>query len=111
HYIYHIYLITLRPPTSTTLFPYTTLFRSLFLNEIMLNQYHQGQKQSISRRSTWSLFASWHNSGTHTFPVLAHAVALALRIVGARSEEHTSELQSRENLVCRLLLEKKKNTK
>src|SRR5690606_42159501 len=38
----------------------------------------------------------------------AHAATLGLLVAGARSEEHTSELQSRENLVCRLLLEKKR---
>src|SRR5436309_12720899 len=67
----------LRPPTST-LFPYTTLFRSTG----DLAHLHQG--------------------------AAAHTGATAQRRdVPGRSEEHTSELQSRENLVCRLLLEKK----
>src|SRR5215475_11484334 len=63
-----------RPPRST-LFPYTTLFRSAAAT---------GRRQSC--------YARRRHSG------------------GRRSEEHTSELQSRENLVCRLLLEKKKRT-
>src|SRR5436309_5402151 len=68
-----------RPPRST-LFPYTTLFRS---------------------RSEWST--------VHHGPrVVLRMVIRGQRDGALRSEEHTSELQSRENLVCRLLLEKKK---
>src|SRR5258707_10225768 len=80
-----------RPPRST-LFPYTTLFRSL---------------SSLSRgtRKTWSEVA------IQNLPLLSSAIpTICLR--KTRSEEHTSELQSRQYLVCRLLLEKKKkNTK
>src|SRR4051812_49986588 len=68
-----------RPPRST-LFPYTTLFRS-----------HAGGRP---RRSTWSSANSGRASGG--------------RSSTPRSEEHTSELQPHVNLVCRLLLEKKK---
>src|SRR2546422_6301486 len=68
-----------RPPRST-LFPYTTLFRSS-IGILVENRRH--------KRSGLELAQRW--------PVLAH-----------RSEEHTSELQSRLHLVCRLLLEKKK---
>src|SRR5690606_39772504 len=80
------------PPTAA-LCPYTTLFRSLFVH------CNRKLRQSAS-------------SGTeHGFAVLQ---CIELRLVAraqdaVRSEEHTSELQSRENLVCRLLLEKKKN--
>src|SRR2546430_5704513 len=77
-----------RPPRST-LFPYTTLFRSLVVRQF---------------------FAPG-------FPPVAHESVLAgppppreRYDVGQRSEEHTSELQSQSNLVCRLLLEKKKHT-
>src|SRR2546429_6056811 len=72
-----------RPPRST-LFPYTTLFRSVHIRE----QPHAGDD-----------VAHGHVRG-----------ALALMLV-VRSEEHTSELQSRLHLVCRLLLEKKKKQK
>src|SRR5436309_9397410 len=68
----------IRPPPRSTLFPYTTLFRSLGHVEA-----HLAQRLYRVRR------------------VLLVGLAV-------RSEEHTSELQSRENLVCRLLLEKKK---
>src|SRR2546426_7622799 len=76
-----------RPPRST-LFPYTTLFRS-----------REAQAFRIARRR--------HGDG---HPVLfpQHVVSLFCRDVAQRSEEHTSELQSPCNLVCRLLLEKKK---
>src|SRR5688572_31001556 len=71
-----------RPPTST-LFPYTTLFRS-------------GADSSAGDRD-------WGGSGDGR-----SADVLPFDIDGPRSEEHTSELQSQSNLVCRLLLEKKK---
>src|SRR5690606_41267508 len=78
----------LPPPPRFTLFPYTTLFRSL----------SSGRPKGSSWRSTRSALtvSAWHPS---TMPVSGRR---------RRSEEHTSELQSRENLVCRLLLEKKK---
>src|SRR3712207_8237207 len=93
-----------RPPRST-LFPYTTLFRSL------------GEQH---------VHVAWHAAGHRMDPEL-HLDALGLerlaqlahRVLGLgdrhavarRSEEHTSELQSRQYLVCRLLLEKKKKIK
>src|SRR5258707_2865351 len=79
------FLMIRRPPRST-LFPYTTLFRShLYL---ALHIHHAAPAWRGARRN-----AHW----------------LAKRVIAhARSEEHTSELQSRQYLVCRLLLEKKK---
>src|SRR2546422_4746947 len=85
-----------RPPRST-LFPYTTLFRSTIpINSLAI--------RSLSITSP-SEARSWD----------AHGVARDLpekknRLPNRRSEEHTSELQSRLHLVCRLLLEKKKKT-
>src|SRR3989441_9603871 len=81
-----------RPPRST-LFPYTTLFRSLRLLErlqigVLLDELKLGQSERAD-------------------PATAARVGRLLR---ARSEEHTSELQSLAYLVCRLLLEKKKKT-
>src|SRR5438046_8507057 len=69
----------IRPPPRSTLFPYTTLFRStlrLYCDIVRLRSFSRGAEQSFVSQS--------------------------------RSEEHTSELQSLTNLVCRLLLEKKK---
>src|SRR5690554_7780720 len=92
-FFFFFFLMIRRPPRST-LFPYTTLFRS-------------------SRRRKWTLATPWQtvidavNRG-----VEAGWVPGAVLAVGSsRSEEHTSELQSRPHLVCRLLLEKKKKKK
>src|SRR5256885_7083944 len=80
-----------RPPRST-LFPYTTLFRShSALNLRLLPNAKAKIKVSIAPQQDWSRIT---NIGAFLEP---------------RSEEHTSELQSPCNLVCRLLLEKKKN--
>src|SRR3712207_8712254 len=90
-----------RPPRST-LFPYTTLFRSRALGD--QEQPAQQQHEVL------------HRDGLHLLagePVLRHADPGPLEdgdlVQRRRSEEHTSELQSRQYLVCRLLLEKKKS--
>src|SRR2546427_7922420 len=75
-----------RPPRST-LFPYTTLFRSI------ANGYTSGSMPTATRYELVSVSAPSRRSAQRK----------------TRSEEHTSELQSQSNLVCRLLLEKKKN--
>src|SRR5690606_41968549 len=80
----------LRRPPRSTLFPYTTLFRSTGADNLMITDVNAGRnatKRGYQR----------------------HLIQLFLRDFQRRirSEEHTSELQSRENLVCRLLLEKK----
>src|SRR5690349_22189330 len=78
-----------RPPIST-LFPYTTLFRSL-VTQTNATQFTGRQKARLAEIMT--------PDGAGSF---------ALAFAPGRSEEHTSELQSRRDLVCRLLLEKKK---
>src|SRR3989442_10982784 len=83
-----------RPPRST-LFPYTTLFRSTLGAEI-----RHVCRASASPKG--SVFVD-ESPGCHR-----HRPARRLRNARVRSEEHTSELQSRPHLVCRLLLEKKK---
>src|SRR2546427_5115033 len=98
-----------RPPRST-LFPYTTLFRSdvahLRPRERAVQRVEPRQRGD---RATQSEPAAPCGavSGQVQHPH-DHAAVAALVV---RSEEHTSELQSQSNLVCRLLLEKKKNTK
>src|SRR5256886_7086176 len=93
-----------RPPRST-LFPYTTLFRSLAnrdLSETICVVFDV-------LRATSSMVTALANGATAIIPVADIPEALALRQRDPeRSEEHTSELQSQSNLVCRLLLEKKK---
>src|SRR2546422_5401102 len=92
HLSFFFFFLMIRRPPRSTLFPYTTLFRS-------------------------------HGAGMPRFGLIPRRIARLIRIVrpaedhrleqqrrpAARSEEHTSELQSRLHLVCRLLLEKKKN--
>src|SRR5207244_13538888 len=73
---FSFFFLMIRRPPRSTLFPYTTLFRS----------------HSVRSTSPWARFRRW-----------------LWWVLNPRSEEHTSELQSPDHLVCRLLLEKKKN--
>src|SRR3712207_7565638 len=93
-----------RPPRST-LFPYTTLFRSRRRAHVWRTDFHcpndggallYGAPDGVRRVGTMVTTRSWFLCWTTGVP--------------HRSEEHTSELQSRQYLVCRLLLEKKKKT-
>src|SRR2546430_10200510 len=98
----------IRPPPCSTLFPYTTLFRSLPVL-VSYVRFDAGYRARVQRRSAY-LAALWLRlSGiTGRGPALTViALAAVLAVLGAwkRSEEHTSELQSHSNLVCRLLLE------
>src|SRR2546426_7719943 len=92
-----------RPPRST-LFPYTTLFRSLEWNQNRSSHYTVAVKHASPQSIPYG----------YGFQVELSVVSapkngqLHLEAVTVRSEEHTSELQSPCNLVCRLLLEKKK---
>src|SRR3989442_9535101 len=84
-FVFFFFLMIRRPPRST-LFPYTTLFRSLELGGDLGTE-----------------LAGWHDHQRER-----RRGAAVDRVGDRRSEEHTSELQSRPHLVCRLLLEKKK---
>src|SRR2546429_1777741 len=84
-FFFFFFLMIRRPPRST-LFPYTTLFRSHFLPEKACLAFRRGREIGLA--------------GT-----VQKRTGIRTRV---RSEEHTSELQSRLHLVCRLLLEKKK---
>src|SRR2546421_7914382 len=86
--LFFFFLMIRRPPRST-LFPYTTLFRSAYPDCSYRGRSYRGWSER-----GWS--ERWGRGGGNG---------------RARSEEHTSELQSRSDLVCRLLLEKKKKTK
>src|SRR5690242_21509332 len=96
-----------RPPSST-LFPYTTLFRSLGSDNFELKADFttaqavtpgQGQQITIAGIKVGTVGGVTLDNGT---------AVVTMDIDNKRSEEHTSELQSHVNLVCRLLLEKKK---
>src|SRR5690606_41107898 len=101
----------IRAPPRPTLFPYTTLFRS----DRQGRQFRGGLRTAgirarpAARDPAWArpaaTFALTSSACPASILARTHAPELAN---GLRSEEHTSELQSRENLVCRLLLEKKK---
>src|SRR5438034_11576369 len=84
-----LFLLLIRRPPRSTLFPYTTLFRSPTLPALERHDRERHGNVPLDGR---------------------HARELADGHAGARSEEHTSELQSHSDLVCRLLLEKKKTT-
>src|SRR2546421_8185874 len=83
--MFFFFLMIRRPPRST-LFPYTTLFRSV-------------ARSRLRRQAAGALQQVAHGDG---------ATGILAPLADERSEEHTSELQSRSDLVCRLLLEKKK---
>src|SRR5690349_22553650 len=89
-YVLSFFFLMLRRPPRSTLFPYTTLFRS----------HRQRARTRAADRPTHGAHAGLvdRRHGERAHP-------------GSRSEEHTSELQSRRDLVCRLLLEKKKETR
>src|SRR5204862_7394544 len=89
--LFSLFFLLFRRRPMSTLFPYTTLFRSIFLPGPELQYYVDRRRQAgASHRE--------------------RAMNLTLIAAIVRSEEHTSELQSRRDLVCRLLLDKKKNT-
>src|SRR2546429_7025303 len=86
--VFNFFFLMIRRPPRSTLFPYTTLFRS--------------GRRVVARAFRVSIVDRHGTFG-------AARTASAVTIDDRRSEEHTSELQSRLHLVCRLLLEKKKN--
>src|SRR2546430_6623513 len=88
-----------RPPRST-LFPYTTLFRSLFFTATWAPELDKLAKRYLRNPERISV-----GPASQAAPEIAQSL-----IMTTRSEEHTSELQSQSNIVCRLLLEKKKIT-
>src|SRR5690554_7583153 len=91
----------IRRPQSTTLFPYTTLFRSV---DQVWNNYLMGLITDNERYN--QVIDIWTRTNSNLTNILMKQMEEDKQ--GFRSEEHTSELQSRPHLVCRLLLEKKK---
>src|SRR3712207_7144896 len=87
-----LFFLMIRRPPRSTLFPYTTLFRSVV---------SFGEERPAAQGADEAAYAENRRA---EFEILTGGDNLTLR-----SEEHTSELQSRQYLVCRLLLEKKKN--
>src|SRR5947209_9122677 len=91
HLLCLFFFLMIRPPPRSTLFPYTTLFRSVHRRPLDLRDVRVHVPQSRNHRLAGEI--DRRDAGKTVIP---------------RSEEHTSELQSRQYLVCRLLLEKKK---
>src|SRR3712207_7402653 len=103
--IHVFFFLMIRRPPRSTLFPYTTLFRSLLGNVLE----GIGENQRLVPRPEDAI--AIHGHFDHIAGRLARERLVDGRcqdFVMSRSEEHTSELQSRQYLVCRLLLEKKK---
>src|SRR3712207_7688483 len=92
-----------RPPRST-LFPYTTLFRSTLGATVVPTDFSGRATTTLTTNREASVTAT---AGGETSTAVVVGTAAAPRVSISRSEEHTSELQSRQYLVCRLLLEKK----
>src|SRR2546430_4048245 len=97
-----------RPPRST-LFPYTPLFRSIVPQDHPAAAADQGLPD-LDRREPVDVDVG-DDARAVAQGQVRHVLGTAVDVAGPRSEEHTSELQSQSNLVCRLLLEKKKKNK
>src|SRR5207244_12208534 len=101
YYVYSLLSLLLRPPHISTLFPYTTLFRSKSEEELLA-------LRNFGEKSYLELKDKLVNAGFPAPRVESRRAEMEMA-PQVRSEEHTSELQSPDHLVCRLLLEKKKN--
>src|SRR3712207_8212561 len=96
-----------RPPRSA-LFPYPTLFRSVFVDagSIAYSAVTQPRPEPLRQRGTPSLAEAAHSTRVRPNSISTDPAGWSSQFRVIRSEEHTSELQSRQYLVCRLLLEK-----
>src|SRR5438874_7327169 len=100
--LYFFFSLILRLPPSSTLFPYTTLFRSHLRRPVQARRLRRRAGRAGKARRVRTVPPRHRGRRRETD---------AARGRPPRSEEHTSELQSRRDLVCRLLLEKKKQKK
>src|SRR5688572_31381600 len=107
HRVFLFFFLMIRRPPRSTLFPYTTLFRSsrclAEAGNLLVLEHQSHETMRPGERERGHLEQTKQMPGRRRVDDDARVPAL-----GQRSEEHTSELQSQSNLVCRLLLEKKK---
>src|SRR2546430_10135793 len=101
----------IRRPPSSTLFPSTPLFRSQFSRNFLLR--FRFKLYWHARDSSTAFFTNSRSPHSPLSPAVRHhqTASVLATFPARRSEEHTSELQSQSNLVCRLLLEKKKHSR
>src|SRR2546429_2388260 len=98
NYLFFFFFLMIRRPPRSTLFPYTTLFRSRCWS----------MTGCRFTRNSW--ISAWITASDEVRTFGSVVITCDPKVLTSRSEEHTSELQSRLHLVCRLLLEKKKKT-
>src|SRR2546421_12804400 len=97
--LFSFFFLMIRRPPRSTLFPYTTLFRSPDGTTALMRAVLAADAAEMQRLI---------RGGADVKAANRYGATALKRCISARSEEHTSELQSRSDLVCRLLLEKKK---
>src|SRR3712207_8233944 len=97
-----LFFLMIRRPPRSTLFPYTTLFRSQVVA--------RGVNELRGPEFSAAIITHYQRILRYIEPDRVHVMLDGRIVTSGRSEEHTSELQSRQYLVCRLLLEKKRST-
>src|SRR5206468_7819598 len=110
-YVVFFFLLSISIQLRSTLFPYTTLFRSVCYFARRTAGLNTDASPRDAGDSAVHLGAFRAEAAAVLFSRILHRCLWSARCFAARSEEHTSELQSRSDLVCRLLLEKKNHMK
>src|SRR5690606_41770376 len=107
----HVSFVTIPLPSRPTLFPYTTLFRSEAILDAQTGEFERLKEFGIRAKDAGDSVIFTYKGVQTQVEKTSGSIREYITSLGdaqGRSEEHTSELQSRENIVCRLLLEKKK---
>src|SRR2546421_7571202 len=109
--LHFFFFLMIRRPPRSTLFPYTTLFRSDLSHDAqpLLGLCQRGEIAHVQTKALPPFLEAPADEEREALEL--RQIRLHMGYFATRSEEHTSELQSRSDLVCRLLLEKKKKNK